>query len=92
MVGSIGLARARSFATVGVLPDLRVRVCDPVVMLFFATGRISHDGWALCRQAGVAAMDGEMIAAFMADKAVGVSGTGKDRKFDKSALEKWLFT
>ena len=70
LVGSTTLGRARAFVKDDKYPDLRIRVCDPVVMLFFTTGQISADGWNLCNRAGVVAMDGEMLATFLADKGV----------------------
>jgi len=90
LAGSTLLGRARAFPREGSLSQLRIRVCDPVIMLFFTTGQISSDGWALCRKAGIVAMDGEMLAAFLADKQVGVEGEGKRRSFNSKVFEEWL--
>ncbi len=78
LAGSAFLGRVRAFPKEGELPYLNVRACDPIIMLFFTTGQISSDGWALCRRAGIAAMDGEMLAAFLADKQVGLEGEGEN--------------
>lgn len=80
------MARARAFATPTSLPDLEMRLCDPVFYLFFTTGKISRDGWALMRSSGVVGMDGGMVAAFLADHDVGCSsGT-----FEASLFAAWV--
>jgi hypothetical protein len=90
LAGSAFLGRARAFPKEEALPQLNIRACDPIVMLFFTTGEISSDGWSLCRKAGIAAMDGEMVAAFLADKKVGVEGEGETRKFNNKIFAEWL--
>jgi hypothetical protein len=90
LAGSAFLSRVRAFPKDGELPHLNVRACDPMVMLFFTTGQISSDGWALCRRAGIAAMDGERVAAFLADKQVGLEGEGELQKFSLEAFAVWL--
>jgi hypothetical protein len=87
VVGSIDLARGKAFGSANdKYPDLDIRVCDPVFYLFFTTGDISTDGWQLLDQSGVIGMDGQMVAAFLADHAVGQSGG----RFDPHAFEAWL--
>ncbi len=86
LVGSVELARARAFASSASLPDLRMRLCDPVFYLFFTTGKISADGWALMRASGVVGMDGPMVAAFLADHDIGCS-TGT---FELSLFQAWV--
>jgi hypothetical protein len=90
LAGSAFLGRARAFPKKGALPQLRIRACDPVIMLFFTTGQLSRDGWDLCRQGGIVAMDGEMLAAFLADKQVGIVGEGEERSFNPKLFEEWL--
>jgi len=90
LAGSAFLGRARAFPKEGSLPQLNIRPCDPVIMLFFTTGQISSDGWALCRKAGIVAMDGEMIAAFLADRQVGVEGEGEMARFSSKYFAEWL--
>jgi hypothetical protein len=90
LAGSVFLGRARAFPKEGVLPQLNIRTCDPVIMLFFTTGQISTDGWELCRRAGIVPMDGERLAAFLADKQVGLIGDGEMRQFSRSALAEAL--
>jgi hypothetical protein len=59
-------------------------------MLFFTTGQISTEGWQLCRNAGIVAMDGEMVAAFLADKQVGVTSEGETSEFRLELFAQWL--
>ena len=83
LVGSIELAKSRTH--VGRSPQLGeycVRLCDPVYYLFFTTGRISADAWKLIDRSGIIGMDGEMIAAFLADQEIGVeNGLFKSQTF-----------
>jgi hypothetical protein len=90
LVGATTLGKARAFVKDEKHPDLKIRVCDPVVMLFFTTGQISIDGWTLCDRTGVAAMDGEMLAAFLADKGVGVHADGDEDIYDPDSFAAWL--
>jgi len=92
LVGATTLGKARAFVNDAKYPDLRVRVCDPVVMLFFTTGQISADGWTLCNRTGIAAMDGEMLAAFLADKGVAVRVEEDGQVFDPDRFSAWLAT
>ena len=90
LAGAAFLGRARAFPKEGVLPQLKIRACDPIIMLFFTTGQISSDGWSLCRAAGIAAMDGEMVATFLADKQVGVEEEPQNQRFSSRAFAEWL--
>lgn len=92
LVGAVNLGRAHIFggSDEEKYRDLRIRVCDPVFMLFFTTGEISVDGWRLSRRSGVIAMDGEMLAAFLADKAVGVVTKHGKHSFSATKFRSWL--
>jgi restriction endonuclease Mrr len=92
LVGSVELASARAFADLDPhkYPDLKIRVADPVFMLFFTTGRISIDGWQLIKKSGIVAMDGEMLAAFLADHDVAIIHKEETRRFSKDAFFEWL--
>jgi restriction endonuclease Mrr len=83
LVGSVQLARTSTYAGTGSgLEDLKIRPCDPVFYLFFTTGSISRDGWELLGKTGVIALDGEMVAAFLADNDVAtVNGKISDTEF-----------
>jgi len=87
LVGSIELARSGAY---GDGPekygDLELRACDPVFYLFFTTGRLSANSWRLLRRSGVVAMDGQMVASFLADREIGVvSG-----EFDGAKFKQWV--
>jgi restriction endonuclease Mrr len=87
LVGSVELARAGAWSRVSSpYLDMKLRLCDPVFFLFFTTGTISASGWRLLGASGVVGMDGEMLAAFLADHDVGVIGD----TFDAPALAEWI--
>jgi hypothetical protein len=87
VVGSVNLARGKAYGSAGdQFPDLDIRVCDPVFYLFFTTGSISTNGWRLLESSGVIAMDGEMVATFLADHQVGWSNDA----FDAAAFDAWV--
>lgn len=90
LVGSTVLGRSGTYPKETIIQGLNIRTCDPVVMMFFTTGEISADGWSLCRKAGIAAMDGEMIATFLADKEVGLTKGVEEPQFDKNAFAEWV--
>jgi hypothetical protein len=90
LVGSVTLGRSRAFAKDSLLRSLNIRPCDPVIMLFFTTGEISADGWALCRKAGIAAMDGEMLSSFLSDKQVGFENTGTTTEVSEENFLNWV--
>jgi hypothetical protein len=87
LVGSIELARSRAFvAGPEVYADLELRVCDPVFYLFFTTGRLSSDTWKLISRTGVVAMDGEMVASFLADREIGI----ESGEFNPPRFREWV--
>jgi restriction endonuclease Mrr len=87
LVGSVELARAYALTEPsGSALSLRIRVCDPVACLFFTTGTISSAGWAMCKRAGIIAMDGSMIASFLAEREIGV----KNGSVDNLQLGCWI--
>jgi len=87
LVGSVELAKGSAFGSMGEkYPDLEIRVCDPVFYLFFTTGRITANSWRLMESSGVVGMDGEMIAALLADNEVGV----ENGVFDAEILKTWV--
>jgi hypothetical protein len=90
LVGSAVLGRSGTYSKDTILHGLNIRSCDPVVMLFFTTGGISTDGWSLCRKAGIVAMDGEMLATFLADKEVGLTKAKDGPRFNQDALTEWV--
>ncbi|NLO08206.1 MAG: restriction endonuclease, partial [candidate division WS1 bacterium] len=87
LVGAVDLARGKAFSRDDIYQDLSVRPCDPVFYLFFTTGRISTNGWALSERSGVVVMDGDMIAAFLSDRGVGMD---TNNHFSEVDFREWL--
>jgi hypothetical protein len=87
LVGAVELARGKAFGAAGErYADLNLRVCDPIFYLFFTTGRITANTWRLLEKSGVAGMDGDMVASFLADQAIGT----QDGEFSVDALNMWI--
>lgn len=87
LLGSIELAKVRAHGTASETHErLAINVCDPVAYLFFTTGRISRDVWQLLARTGIVGMDGEMIAAFLADREVGI----RDDQLDLALFSDWI--
>lgn len=75
LVGAIELGRAKVFGSkISPLLEMEIRVVDPVFAIFITTGTISANGWTLLKRSGVVGFDGEMVAAFLADRGAGMSG------------------
>ncbi len=87
LVGAVELAKGKAFgAASDKYADLAIKVCDPVFYLFITTGSITANSWRLLSQSGVAGMDGDMVASFLADNQVGLS----NGVFDNDLLKKWV--
>lgn len=87
LVGSITLGRSNVYSTKQhPYPDLNIRVGDPVFALFFTTGSISSRAWRLIQNSGVIGMDGEMLAAFLADHRIGIDS----ESFRRDIFIDWL--
>jgi hypothetical protein len=88
LVGAAVLAKGGVKINRNRFRTLKVRPCDPVFLLFFTTGRLSADAWELLLQSGVVGLDGEMLAAFLADREIGCSSSG----FEQPLFETWVST
>ncbi len=87
LAGAIALGRAGAFGSLeSPLPDMQIRVADPVFALFVTTGSLSANAWRLLRRSGIIGMDGEMLAAFLADRDVGITPSG----FDGAIFVNWI--
>jgi hypothetical protein len=87
LVGAIHLAKSHAFGSgENKYNDLSVRACDPVFYLFFSTGRLTANSWTLLERSGAVGMDGQMLAAFLADHQIGM----KEGVFDEDSLRNWL--
>ena len=65
---------------------MNIRVADPVFTILITTGFISANAWRLLDRSGVIGMDGEMVAAFLADREVGI----ESGDFKEDAFIAWL--
>ena len=82
-----GETKARAFADDGsALPSLNMRVCDPVFYLFMTTGRLSSQIQRLVEASGIIALDGDSIAALLADSEIGII----DGTFDSDSMNHWI--
>lgn len=87
LVGSVEFARAKVFAgTIDPLSELTARLCDPIIYLFFTTGRFTRDSVDLLTRSGVLSFDGLQISQFLADHGVGIIHD----KFDETEFNTWL--
>jgi len=87
LVGSVELARAKVFAgSTNPLSELTTRLCDPIIYLFFTTGRFSRDSVELLSRSGVLAFDGLQIGQFLADHGIGLAAD----LFDQVLFDRWL--
>jgi hypothetical protein len=87
LVGAVSLAHARAFGgSTSKYRDLQIRPCDAVFYLIFSTGQMSRATWALVTKSGVIAMDGDMVATFLADRGIGVEGG----RFSTRKLRTWI--
>lgn len=88
LAGSVLLGRSQTFGSVNSpYPNLNINVGDPVFMVLITTGRFSSNAWWLLKRSGIIGMDGEMIAAFLADREASLSSSGN---FDDTAFINWL--
>ena len=87
LVGSVTLAKASAFGSAAEkYSDLSIRTCDPVYFLFFTTSMVSADAWRLTKRSGMVTLDGEMIAAYLSARNVGVV----DGHYEPEAFAGWL--
>ena len=88
LVGSVSLARSKTYSgSRDPLSRLQVRVCDPVIFLFFTTGSISKEALLLLSRAGIVGMDGQQLAIFLADHGVGL----REEIFERERFFTWAF-
>jgi len=91
LIGAVSLARTKTFSTDGIdlFQDLEIRPFSPVVAMLFTTGNISRGAYKLAASAGIVAKNGDQLAAFLADRGVGMSMTAP-RRFDTDLFDVWL--
>ena len=64
-----------------------MRLCDPIIYLFFTTGQFSKDSLELLDRSGVLSFDGLQIGQFLADHGIGIT----NGSFDPAPFNTWLF-
>ena len=91
LVGAISLARHNVFTTDDeIFDDLELLPFNPLVAMFFTTGRFTSGALDLAAKSGVIAKSGEELAVFLADKSVGMYDDKGTVKFDKTRFRDWL--
>jgi hypothetical protein len=87
LVGAVSLGRASVFGSItSPFSEMNIRVADPVFAILITNGFISANAWRLLDRSGVIGMDGEMVAAFLADREVGI----ESGDFKEDAFIAWL--
>ena len=88
LVGAITLARTRAYSTKPETryADLKLRACDPVFAIFITTAEFSNDALALMEKAGIIGMDGEMVAAFLSERSIGIENDA----FSQNLFMDWI--
>ena len=73
LVGAVALARHKVFTTiVDPFEDFGLRPLNPLLALFFTTGRFTQGAAELAQNSGIVARSGEQLAVFLADRGVGI--------------------
>lgn len=87
LVGSVELAKSGVSGSANRrYEDLKIRVCDPTLVLFFTTGTVTSAGWRVAESSGVVTLDGEMLASLLAENEIGV----KDGRYSDTAFSAWI--
>jgi len=97
LVGSISLARYKVFTISKDSKDLfeegiELLPFNPLVAMFFTTGRFTSGALDLAKQSGVIARSGEELALFLADRNIGMYEDNGEIKFDANKFHNWLST
>jgi hypothetical protein len=94
LVGSISLARYKVFTITEDLFEEGIELLpfNPLVTMFFTTGRFTSGALDLAKKSGVIARSGEELALFLADRNIGMYEDNGEVKFDKNKFHNWLST
>lgn len=92
LIGSVSLARTKTFSTDGIdiFQELEIRPFSPVVAMLFTTGDISSGAYRLAESAGIVAKSGDQLAAFLADRGIGMNMATNPPGFDNMLFDEWL--
>ena len=86
LVGAVALGRAGVYSTKNSpFSGLRIRPNDPVFAMLVTGGTLSARAWTLLRRSGVVGVDGELLAAFLADREPAIG-----RFADLDQFRSWL--
>lgn len=87
LVGSIEFARAKVFAgSRDPLENLTARLCDPIIYLFFTSGKFTRDSKSLLDASGVLSFNGLQLGQFLADHGIGID----EDVFVAARFNRWL--
>lgn len=88
LVGSVQLAQAKAFG--GDYHEnfdkLDIKICDPILYVFITSGHITSSSWKLLERSGVIGFDGAMIANFLAENNIGITGGS----FSADSFRSWV--
>ena len=92
LIGSISLARYKVFTVSDDLFEEGIKLLpfNPLVAMFFTTGRFTRGALDLAKQSGVIAKSGEELAVFLADRNIGMNEDNGEIIFDKNKFYEWL--
>lgn len=89
LAGAIALGRAGAFGgNQSPFGESKIMIAEPVFSLFVTTGQISTNGWRLLRRSGIIGMDGDQLAAFLADRSAGLKD--ETDNFSEDLFFEWL--
>lgn len=91
LAGSISLARYKIFTKEpDMFDELELTPYNPLVAIFFTTGRFTEGALTLAEKAGIIAKSGEQLAVFLADKGVGIEHLNGSPVFNNQKFLEWL--
>ena len=92
LIGAIELARYKVYTSEpDLFEDFDLRPFRALLAMLFTTGRFTSGALELGEKAGIILRDGEQLAVFLADRAVGVrESAGGVSQYDAPAFRTWL--
>lgn len=91
LVGAISLARYKVFTSeTELFDDLELLPFNPMVAMFFTTGRFTAGTMELAVKSGIIAKSGEELAIFLADRGIGMRDDNGTMRLDKAQFHQWL--
>jgi hypothetical protein len=91
LAGAVSLARFKTYSTdEDLFEELSLNPLSPLVVLLFATGKLTSGTIDLAAKAGIVARSGEQLSVFLADRGVGMVTTAGMTTFDSAKFDEWL--